>query len=81
MNETRILRCLINKAGGNSGAGSKTYRTTLPATWMKELGASEHDRELELTFDGEKIIIKKLKNRLTIGVQKCTIESTKKRRT
>ena len=59
MNETRILRCLINKAGGNSGAGSKTYRTTLPATWMKELGVSEHDRELELTFDGEKIIIRK----------------------
>lgn len=50
MNETRILRCLINKAGGNSGAGSKTYRTTLPATWVKELGVSEHDRELELTF-------------------------------
>lgn len=59
MSETRILRCLINKAGGNSGAGSKTYRTTLPATWMKELGVSEADRELELTFDGEKIIIRK----------------------
>ena len=59
MSEKRILRCLINKAGGNSGAGSKTYRTTLPATWMKELGVSEADRELELTFDGEKIIIRK----------------------
>ena len=62
MNETRILRCLINKAGGNSGAGSKTYRTTLPATWMKELGVTEADRELELTFDREKaeIVIKKV---------------------
>lgn len=59
--ETRILRCLINKAGGNSGAGSKTYRTTLPATWVKELGVSEEDRELELTFDGEQIVIKKVK--------------------
>ena len=61
MNETRILRCLINKAGGNSGAGSKTYRTTLPATWMKELGVTEADRELELTLDREKaeIVIKK----------------------
>ena len=60
MNETRILRCLINKAGGNSSSGSKTYRTTLPATWMKELGVSEADRELELTFDGEQIVIKKV---------------------
>ena len=62
MNETRILRCLINKAGGNSGAGSKTYRTTLPAMWMKELGVTEADRELELTFDREKaeIVIKKV---------------------
>ena len=58
--ETRILRCLINKAGGNSGAGSKTYSTTLPATWMKELGVTEADRELELTFDREKIVIKKV---------------------
>ena len=60
MSEKRILRCLINKAGGNSGAGSKTYRTTLPATWMKKIGVSEADRELELTFDGEKIVIKKV---------------------
>ena len=60
MSETRILRCLINKAGGKSGAGSKTYRTTLPSAWMKELGVTEADRELELTFDGEKIIIKKI---------------------
>ena len=60
MSETRILRCLINKAGGNSGAGSKTYRTTLPSAWMKELGVTEADRDLELTFDGEKIIIKKI---------------------
>ena len=60
MSEKRILRCLINKAGGNSGAGSKTYRTTLPATWMKELGVSEADRELELTFDRGKIVIKKV---------------------
>ena len=61
MSEKRILRCLINKAGGNSGAGSKTYRTTLPATWMKELGVTEADRELELTLDREKaeIVIKK----------------------
>ena len=61
MSETRILRCLINNAGGNSGAGSKTYRTTLPATWMKELGVTEADRELELTLDREKaeIVIKK----------------------
>lgn len=60
MSEKRILRCLINKAGGNSGAGSKTYRTTLPSAWIKELGVSEEDRDLELTFDGEQIIIKKI---------------------
>lgn len=59
MNETRILRCLINKAGGNSGAGSKTYRTTLPSAWMKQMNVSEEDRELQLTFDGEKITIRR----------------------
>ena len=57
--EKRILKALINKAGGNAGSGGRTYRTTLPPSWMKELGVTEEDRELELTFDGEKIVIKK----------------------
>lgn len=73
MNETRILRCLINKAGGNSGAGSKTYRTTLPAAWIKELGVSEADRELELTFDGEKIVIKRYAGKRNIDAENACV--------
>lgn len=57
--EKRILKTLINKAGGNAGSGGRTYRTTLPPSWMKELGVTEEDRELELTFNGEKIVIRK----------------------
>ena len=58
--ETRKRRLMINKAGGTAGKDSVNYRVSLPAPWVKSMGLNENDRELELEFDGEKIIIKKL---------------------
>ena len=58
--ETRKRRLMINKAGGTAGKDSVNYRVSLPAPWIKDMGLNENDRELELEFDGEKIIIKKL---------------------
>lgn len=53
--ETRNARMIVNK----SGSGSYTFRATLPATWIREMGLSENVRDLKLTFDTEKIIIEK----------------------
>jgi hypothetical protein len=50
---------MINKAGGNAGKSSKGYRLSLPTVWMKEMGITEEDRDLELFYDGTEIIIKK----------------------
>ncbi len=58
--EKRKRRLMINKAGGTAGKNSVNYRISLPAPWIKSMGLSKEDRDLELQFDGEKIIIKKL---------------------
>ncbi|MGF7059301.1 hypothetical protein [Brassicibacter mesophilus] len=52
--EKRKARMIVNKAG----AGNSTFRATLPALWIREMGLSEDDRDLKLFFDGKVITIK-----------------------
>lgn len=55
--EKRLAKVNISAAGGTAGAGAKTYKITLPSAWLAELGITENDRQMELTFDGETISI------------------------
>ena len=56
MNESRQLKVSFNK----SGSGSISSSVRLPISWLKEMNISKEDREIEVIFDNEKIIIKKL---------------------
>lgn len=51
--ESREARMIINK----SGAGSSTFRATLPTSWIRQMGLGEEVRDLVLDFDGTRIII------------------------
>lgn len=55
--EKRKLRVIFNK----SGSGSTTTRLTLPKTWIDKLGVKEWDKIVNVSFDGEKIVIEKTK--------------------
>lgn len=57
MIEKRRLRVIFNK----SGSGSTTTRLTLPKTWIDQLGVKEWDKVVDVSFDGEKIVIEKIK--------------------
>ncbi|MBD8045823.1 hypothetical protein [Clostridium faecium] len=57
--EKRVLKILFNKAGGNASENSYTYKISVPATWVKEMGITKDSREVIVAFDGSKIIIKK----------------------
>ena len=57
--ETRNAKLIVNKPGGTASEKSKTYRVTLPNTWIEELGLNENCRDVELNFDGDKITINK----------------------
>ena len=58
--ETRKAKLIINKSGGTASKKSKTYRVTIPNSWIEQLGLNENYRDVELAFDGNKIIIKKV---------------------
>lgn len=62
--ERRMGKIIIHASGGTAGKGSNTCKLTLPSSWMKEMGISEEEREVELTFDGSTITVAK---RLTIN--------------
>ena len=53
--EKRIAKIIVGKAGGTAGNDSKTYKVSLPSKWINELNLT--DSQVELTFDGEKIVI------------------------
>lgn len=55
--KSRILNVIFNK----SGSGSTSTRVTIPITWLKEMNITKDDRQVKVTFDGEKIIIQKEK--------------------
>lgn len=55
--ETRNSRLIISNAGGTASNGSKTYKASLPSVWVNALGLNENNRDIELDFDGEKIMI------------------------
>ena len=53
--EKRISKIIVGSAGGTAGKGSKTYKVSLPTKWVTELDLT--DAQVELHYDGEKIII------------------------
>ena len=55
--EKRTAKVSISAAGGTAGKGAKTYKLTIPTTWIAAMGVAEDDREVELTFDGDRIIV------------------------
>lgn len=57
--ETRKAKLTVAKSGGTASKSGVTFRATLPSVWIKEMGLSETERNLKLSFDGVKIIIEK----------------------
>lgn len=54
--EKTTAKALLNVSGGKRG-GSTMTRVTIPAQWAKELRINERHRDLNLEFDGKRIII------------------------
>jgi len=55
--QRRVAKVIISSAGGTASSRAKTYKIVLPNTWMDTLGVCEKAREMELSFNGEQIII------------------------
>ena len=57
--ETRSAKLIVNKSGGTASEKSKTYRVTIPNSWIEQLGISEENREIELSFNGSEITVRR----------------------
>ena len=60
--ETRNANVIVGVAGGNAGKMTKNYKISIPNQWANEMELSKDNREVEISFDGEKIIIEKHKS-------------------
>lgn len=57
--EKRIGNVIIQAPGGTASKSSSTYKVSLPTAWIREMGITEDDRQIELSFDGTAITISK----------------------
>lgn len=55
--DRRTAKIIIGKAGGTASKNALTYKISLPTTWVNELKITPDNREVLMSFDGEKIII------------------------
>ena len=53
---------IIAKAGGSAGKNSVNYKISLPADMIKEIGVTQDDKSVLVSFVGGKIIIEKKKS-------------------
>ena len=57
--ETRTANLIIGTSGGTAGGNATNYKLALPSTWVKEMGLTPEQRQVELRFDGTSITITK----------------------
>ena len=57
--ETRTANLIIGTSGGTAGGNATNYKLALPSTWIKEMGLTPDQRQVELRFDGTSITITK----------------------
>lgn len=59
--EKRKAKVIFALSGGKASKGSQTTRITLPITWVREMGITPQEREVEIQFKDGKIVIEKAK--------------------
>ena len=57
--QKKTVKVIFNRSGGTAGSGGITNRITIPTTWVKEMGITEEQREVNISFGGKKIMIEK----------------------
>ena len=59
MMEIRSGNVIVSAAGGTAGKESKTYKLSLPSSWLAEMGLTAEEKGVQLCFDGDCITIRK----------------------
>ena len=57
--DKRIAKIIIGKDGGTASKNALTYKISLPSSWINELKITPENREVIISFNGEKITIER----------------------
>jgi len=57
--EIRNGGVIVSAAGGTSSKNAKTYKLSLPSSWLSEMGINADEKDVQLSYDGTQIIIQK----------------------
>lgn len=57
--ETRTLKVIFSKAGGNASKNAVSNKISIPNKWVSEMGMTKSKRSVRVTYDGNRIIIEK----------------------
>lgn len=55
--ETRKVNLIVGKVGGNASDSAESYKIAIPTKWIKEMNLSKEQKDILLSFDGEKITV------------------------
>ncbi|WP_437629288.1 hypothetical protein [Clostridium paraputrificum] len=58
--DKRTFKVMFNKSGGTASKNAYSPKISIPKVWIDEMGINLDEREVEVTFDGKEIRIKKL---------------------
>ena len=73
--DIRELKIISNASGGTASAGAKTYRVTLPSSWIKQMGLDYENSKAEVVFDGANIVIRAKSEDDIFGFQSKAIKA------
>lgn len=71
--ERRNGKLIVSKAGGTASKGSKTYKLSVPSSWIDKMMPDKSKRDIELMFDGTTIYMQSLKTPEEFAAQKVKI--------
>ena len=58
--DKRTFKVMFNKSAGTASKNAYSPKISVPKIWIDKMGITLEEREVEVTFDGEEIRIKKL---------------------
>lgn len=57
--ENRKANMIFGKTGGNASPNSYTCKLSIPKSWVDRMGLNPESREVELSFDGDRITVER----------------------
>lgn len=57
--DRRNMKVIFQKSAGTSSSNGESSVVYIPTSWLKDMGITKENREVELLFNGENILVRK----------------------